>query len=305
MTSEQASPTANGFDHAVDALVNAVNQKCSRIVVGLDSDYERFPDFLKSSSPATRQFEFNRAILDSLADVVAAVKLQVAFYECLGPSGLEAYARSVEYARSLGLFVIGDVKRGDIGSTAEAYAQAHFGGFGQADALTVNPYFGADGIRPFLRYCESNGKAIFVLIRTSNPSAKDLQDLACGSVPLFQQVGKRVQEWGRPYVGTSGYSLVGGVVGATYSEEARQLRDALPHTFFLVPGFGAQGAAARDVACCFDADGNGAVVNSSRSIIFAYETERRAVSSVGQIARCAHRAASRMRDEINDAVCGR
>ncbi|MFO7956829.1 MAG: orotidine-5'-phosphate decarboxylase [Candidatus Brocadiia bacterium] len=223
---------------------------------------------------------FNRAVVDAVAEHAVAVKPQVAFYERLGCDGMRAYAETIRYARDRDLLVIGDVKRNDIASTAAAYAAAHLGGTGDgqpaaddfhADAITINPYLGADGVRPFLEAASAAGRGLFVLVKTSNPSSVDMQDLDTGGASVYERVADLVEQWGEPFRGDSGYSLLGAVVGATFPGELAALRERMPHTPFLVPGFGAQGGGVEDVVPAFDVNGTGAVVNSSRGIIFAWE----------------------------------
>jgi orotidine-5'-phosphate decarboxylase len=250
---------------------------------------------------------FNREIIDSVADIVPAVKPQIAMYERFGPDGITAYWKTVNYAKTQGMFVIGDIKRGDISSTAEAYA-AHLSGVSiggehfdpwNTDAITVNPYLGSDGIEPFIAAAKAHDKAIFVLAKTSNPSSSELQDLELAGEPgaparlLYRVVGDLIEKWGADSVGAYGYSRVGAVVGATHREIGEKLRAALPHTFFLVPGYGAQGATAEDLKGFFDKNGRGCIVNSSRGIIAAWQKSEGA--SVGGAAR---KAALAMRDEL-------
>lgn len=271
-----------------DRLMDAIARKKSQVVVGLDPRLERLPAELKPApeggdlTPAAcaeAVVEFNRRVIGAVAEFAVAVKPQIAFYERLGSRGVRAYAETIRLARAAGLLVIGDVKRNDIASTAAAYAAAHLGPpDGQppdsdlaADAVTVNPYLGADGIRPFLQSAAAAGGGLFALVKTSNPSSADVQDVECEGRPLFERVGELVEGWGAEHRGQSGYSLLGAVVGATYPEELARLRRLMPHAPFLVPGYGAQGGGAADAAPAFDADGLGAVVNSSRGVIFAWQ----------------------------------
>jgi len=308
--------------HFADRVCAAVNAKGSPVVVGLDSRPEGLPPGLLSDCKAkygdTPQavgeafWCFNRGIIDALHDLVPAVKPQLAFYERYGMAGLKAYARTAAYAREAGLLVIADGKRNDIGSTASAYAEAFLGASGpsgepvpgdfDADALTVNAYLGSDGVQPFIDCAARHGRGVFVLVRTSNPSAADVQDLDIDGRPLFEHVGALVESWGEDGRGQNGYSHVGAVVGATWPEQTARLRALMPHTLFLVPGYGAQGATAADVARCFDARGHGALVNASRSIIFAWRSgsnhERYSETEYGAAAR---EAALRMGDDIREA----
>lgn len=304
--------------HFADRVCAAVDAKGSPVVVGLDPRPESLPPHLLSDCKGefgdTPQavgeafWRFNRGIIDSLHGVVPAVKPQLAFYERYGIAGLKAYARTAAYAREAGLLVIADGKRNDIGSTASAYAEAFLGasqapgepvtGDFAADALTVNAYLGRDGVQPFVDCAARHGRGVFVLVRTSNSSAADVQDLEVDGRPLFEHVGAMVESWGEGGRGQNGYSHVGAVVGATWPEQAARLRALMPHTLFLVPGYGAQGATAADVARCFDARGHGALVNASRSIIFAWRSKDYAETDYGAAAR---EAAQCMTDDIHDA----
>lgn len=257
-----------------DRLVDAVERKSSCVVAGLDPRVDALPDEFRSRAARSRAdaaqaiLDFNLKVLDAVAPHCVAVKPQSAFYEALGWEGVKAYAETVRASRERGLLVIGDVKRGDIGSTAEAYAEGHMDLF-ESDSVTVNPYLGIDGIAPFLKRAEA-GKGVFVLVKTSNPSSVELQDLESGGRPIYEHVAALVHKWGEKSVGRSGYSAAGAVVGATFPEAAAKLRGMMPRAIFLVPGYGAQGATAQDCRASFDAKGRGAVVNSSRGIIFAY-----------------------------------
>lgn len=308
--------------HFADRLCAAVDSKGSPVVVGLDPRPESLPPHLLSACRLefgdTAQavgeafWRFNRGIVDAVHDVVPAVKPQLAFYERYGIAGLKAYTRTAAYAREAGLLVIADGKRNDIGSTASAYAEAFLGvtqvsdgpvpGDFTADALTVNPFLGRDGIQPFVDSAVRHGRGVFVLVRTSNPSAADVQDMQVGERPLFEHVGALVERWGEDSRGTSRYSCVGAVVGATWPEQAARLRQLMPHTLFLVPGYGVQGATAADVARCFDARGHGALVNASRSIIFAWRSAQCAGRyGESEYAAAAREAAQRMGEDIRKA----
>lgn len=223
--------------------------------------------------------EFNIQIIDLITPRIGIVKPQIAFYELYGWWGVWAYAETVKYAKQKGLIVIGDVKRGDVPSTAEAYADAHIGEVRigdiveapfAADAITVNPYLGTDSLLPFLQTAKRYNKGIFVLVKTSNPGSGEFQDLPCSGKKLHEIIAQKTHEWGRDFIGKEGYSSVGAVVGATYSHEMEVLRNIMPSAYFLVPGYGAQGATAKDIAPCFSPDGLGAVINASRSILYAY-----------------------------------
>jgi orotidine-5'-phosphate decarboxylase len=215
-------------------------------------------------------------LMDSLSDIIPAVKFQSAYYELLGPAGAITLQQSMAYAKSLGMAVILDAKRNDIGSTAKAYAEAYLGNTHyNADALTVNGYLGTDGIKPFVEICRNKGKGIFILVKTSNPSSGELQDLSlAGGMTVYEKMAQLVNGWGSDIIGEHGYSSIGAVAGATYPEELRQLRDIMPKAMLLVPGYGAQGGGAEDVKHGFDKKGNGAIVNSSRGLMCAWKSEK-------------------------------
>ncbi len=265
------------LEHFADRLRAAVEEKGSPIVVGLDPRLELLPPSLRpddtrisQDEAAERLLAFNRRLLSIVAPLVPCVKPQAAFYERYGAPGFAAYVETVREARRLGLIVIGDIKRGDIGSTAAAYAEGHLGGEIPTDCVTVNPYLGRDGIEPFLKVAEREGRGIFLLVKTSNPSSGELQDLRAPEEPIYERVAAYVRERGAELAGECGDSLLGAVVGATYPEEAGRLRGLMPQATILVPGYGAQGGGASDTLPSFRADGTGAVVNSSRGIIHAY-----------------------------------
>lgn len=265
--------------HFADRLCHAIRDKQSCVVVGLDPRPEQLPPDIRPApdSPcelvAERIRLFNRQVIETVAPHAVAVKPQIAFYEALGPAGFSAYLDAIAFARARGLLVIGDIKRGDVGSTAEAYARAHLGPDG-ADAVTVNPYLGSDSLQPFIRAARANERGLFALVKTSNKSATEIQDLKVDGEPLCHHVARLVEKLGAQDIGECGYSLLGAVVGATHPASAAALRKQMPHAFFLVPGYGAQGGSARDCAPNFLPDGLGAVVNSSRGIIFAWSAER-------------------------------
>lgn len=266
-------------NNIIDVLETAVERKNNPTVAGLDPRLEYLPDSLKrlatgKESAVKAILEFNCRIIDGIKDVVPAVKIQSAFYEMYSHYGVWAMEKTAEYAKRNGLMTMADVKRNDIGATAEAYARA-FLSDELYDFITVNPYPGYDGIKPFVDACEKNGKGIFVLARMSNPSAAQLQNLITeNGEPLYIRVGELIKEWGARSIGKRGYGYVGAVVGATSPDEARALRKRFSSVFFLVPGYGAQGGSGKDAAAAFDDNGNGAIVNNSRGIIAAYLTDR-------------------------------
>lgn len=297
-----------------DRLIEAIAQKQNPTVAGLDPKLDFIPAFIKEASfskygctlegAADALLTFNKGLIDALCDVVPAVKPQCAYYELYGWPGVKALHDTIAYAKEKGLFVITDGKRNDIGTTMEAYAAAHLGTvavenetlepFG-GDALTVNGYLGSDGINPLLNICKERDKGIFVLVKTSNRSSGEFQDQQISDQTIYRTMGNMCEHWGEDSHGKYGYSAVGAVVGATYPAQLGELRAALPHTFFLVPGYGAQGGGAKDVAPAFDEDGRGAIINSSRAIMCAYKKDG---YTQEQFAEAARAEAVRMRDEI-------
>jgi len=257
-----------------DLLIDQIKQK-SPICVGLDPDPSKIPSYLLRDYSLTNAIlRFNQEIIDAVADLVPVIKPQVAYYEKMGIDGLKALKITIEHARKQGLIVIADGKRNDIGSTSDAYADAFLktGSDFESDALTVNPYLGSDGILPFVNACSTYNKGLFVLLKTSNPSSGEFQDLKLeNGEMLYERVADYISSWGENIIGESGYSSIGSVVGAYYPEVLYNLRVAHPRQIFLVPGYGAQGATAEDLRCAFDALGGGAIINSSRGIIYAYK----------------------------------
>lgn len=275
----------------IDCLLKKIKETKNPTVVGLDPAYGMIPAYIreemlehygKTPKAVSEMFlAFNKAIIDQVWDLIPAVKPQIAMYERYGLEGLSAYIKTIEYAKKKGLVIIGDIKRGDISSTAEAYA-AHINGveiegesydLWKEDYITVNPYFGVDGIKPFLVPCVEKDKGIFILVKTSNPGSGELQDRMIEGEPLYCRVADLVSKWGEEAMGTMGYSKVGAVVGATHKEQGIALRKRMPHTFFLVPGYGAQGGTGADLKGYFDKDGLGIIVNSSRGITSAYQKD--------------------------------
>lgn len=269
-------------DNFADRLLKAIAQKGSPACVGVDPVFEKLPAECRPAGASEAQKlgairDWCLALLDAVGPIVPAVKPQSAYFEAYGAAGAAVYFEVVREARKRGLIVIGDVKRNDIGSTAQAYAAGHLGRDDSADAVTVNGYLGADGIQPFIDTAAATGRGLFVLVRTSNPSGAAVQDFAdAAGRKLYEHVADQVRAIGdQPaLVGRGGYSCVGSVVGATWPQEARALRERMPRQIFLVPGFGAQGATAEDCAASFKADGTGAIVNASRSVIFAHADKK-------------------------------
>lgn len=254
----------------MDRLYNDVHKK-GPVCVGLDTQLSFLPEYLKNkdASAGERIFEFNRRIIDAVYEEAGCFKVQIACYEALGLDGMKAFADTLRYARGRGSVVISDVKRGDISSTAAQYAQGHFTGDFETDIITVNAYMGEDAVSPYYPYLEK-GKGLFALVKTSNPSSGDFQDLDFGCMTLYQRMAERVSAWGEKFVGESGFSAVGAVVGLTYPEQFESVRGFLKHTFLLIPGYGAQGGTGRDIAVFFR-DGVCGAVNSSRGLITAHK----------------------------------
>lgn len=299
---------------SMDKLIKKIVKLKNPTVVGLDPKLEYVPEYIKEKAfkkygntlkaAAKALLEFNIGLIDALCDIVPAVKPQCAYYEMYGYQGVKTLYKTIEYAKKKGMYVITDGKRNDIGTTMEAYATGHLGktmvngtkrvGF-PGDCLTVNGYLGTDGIKPLLGVCDEYDKGIFVLVKTSNPSSGELQDQKVGDKAVYEIMGDMCEAWGQEHMGEYGYSAVGAVVGATYPQQLEELRTRLPHTFFLVPGYGAQGGAAKDVSFAFDKNGLGAIVNSSRGIICAYKTEG---CDEKDYAKAARREAVKMRNNI-------
>ena len=276
----------------INKLINKIQKTKAPIVVGLDPMLSYVPEHIQKKAfaeygetlegAAETIWQFNKEIVDKTYDLIPAVKPQIAMYEQFGIEGLKAYKKTVDYCKSKDLVVIGDIKRGDIGSTSAAYAVGHLGkvqvgsktyaGFDE-DFATVNPYLGSDGVKPFIDVCKQENKGLFILVKTSNPSSGEFQDQKIDGKPLYELVGEKVAQWGEEHMGESGYSYVGAVVGATYPEQGEILRKVMPKSFILVPGYGAQGGKGKDLVHFFNEDGLGAIVNSSRGIIAAYKQE--------------------------------
>ena len=304
----------------INKLIANIKKTNAPIVVGLDPMLNYVPEHVQKKAfaeygetlegAAEAVWQFNKAIVDATYDLIPAVKPQVAMYEQFGVPGMAAYEKTVSYCQEKGLVVIGDIKRGDIGSTSEAYAVGHLGhvqvgsksyaGFHE-DFATVNPYLGSDGVKPFIKVCKEEKKGIFVLVKTSNPSSGEFQDRLIDGRPLYELVAEKVVEWGADCMDGT-YSNVGAVVGATYPEMSKILRKLMPHTYFLVPGYGAQGGTAKDLANCFNEDGLGAVVNSSRGIIAAYKQEKYANYGEEAFADASRAAVEDMVADIKEAL---
>lgn len=314
-------------------MINTLTEKIKKleapIVVGLDPTMKLVPESVKKKAfeeygetlkgAAEAILAYNKGIVDAVCDLIPAVKPQIAMYEQFGIEGLIAFQKTVAYCKEKGLVVIGDIKRGDIGSTSEAYAVGHLGqvqvgntmcrGFAE-DFVTVNPYLGSDGVQPFIKVCREEKKGIFVLVKTSNPSSGEFQDRlvlpkdeanAEAARPLYEIVGEKVAEWAADCMGEE-YSYVGAVVGATYPEMGKILRQIMPKSYILVPGYGAQGGKGKDLKHFFDKDGLGAIVNSSRGIIAAYQQEKYAKYGEGNFADAARAAVLDMKEDIRTSI---
>lgn len=299
-------------------LIEKIAQMQNPSVVGLDSLLDYIPQHIKDEkfeqygntfdAAAQAILEYNKAIIDEICDIVPAIKPQAAYYELYSWQGMWALCETVKYAQEKGMVIIMDGKRNDIGSTMQAYAKAHLGvtdlngeaasAFG-SDMLTVNGYLGSDGIEPLLPICDEKDRGIFVLVKTSNPSSGELQDQKIGDKSIYETMGRMCEQWGSKTENHYGYSRVGAVVGATYPEQLAEMRQKMPHTFFLVPGYGAQGGGAKDVAGAFDANGLGAVVNSSRAILTAW---KKAGTDGHDFAQQARKAALAMKEDIMSVV---
>ncbi len=303
---------------SLDALLEGIARTQNPTVAGLDPKLDFVPEYIKQKAfgeygetlegAAKAILEYNKGLIDALCEIVPAVKPQAAYYEMYGTEGVKALYETQKYAKSKGMYVITDGKRNDIGTTMEAYAVAHLGKVKvgnnefcpfEGDALTVNGYLGTDGIKPLIDVCNKYDKGIFVLAKTSNPSSGELQDKLIDGMPVYEMMGRMCENWGKDLMGKYGYSGVGIVAGATYPEQIAELRAKLTNTFFLIPGYGAQGASAKDISAAFDKNGLGGIVNSSRGIMCAYKKES---CDEKDYAGAAYREAVRMRDEIMSFV---
>lgn len=303
----------------INKLVKKIEEMNAPIVVGLDPMLDYIPEHIlrkayeekgeNMEGAAEAVWQYNKGIIDATYDIIPAVKPQIAMYEQFGIEGLIAFKKTVDYCKEKGLVVIGDIKRGDIGSTSAAYATGHLGkvtiggkdyrGFNE-DFITVNPYLGSDGIKPFIDVCRQEDKGLFILVKTSNPSSGEFQDQLVDGKPLYELVGRKVAEWGELHMGSS-YSYIGAVVGATYPMMGKILREIMPKTYILVPGYGAQGGKAEDLAPYFNKDGLGAIVNSSRGIIAAYKQKGYEKFGAEAYADASRQAVIDMREDLRQA----
>ena len=304
----------------IQKLISNIQKTKAPIVVGLDPMLNYIPQQVKDKAfqefgetlegAAEAIWRYNKEIVDCTYDLIPAVKPQIAMYEQFGIEGMKAFKKTVDYCKSKGLVVIGDVKRGDIGSTSAAYATGHLGkvqvgsktysAFDE-DFATVNPYLGSDGIKPFIEVCKEEKKGLFILVKTSNPSSGEFQDQLINGKPLYEMVGEKVAQWGEECMGDQ-YSYIGAVVGATYPEMGKVLRKVMPKSYILVPGYGAQGGKGADLVHFFNEDGLGAIVNSSRGIIAAYKQEKYAKFGAEHFGEASRAAVEDMVADINQAL---
>ena len=308
----------------INKLVDKITKTQAPIVVGLDPMMKFIPEHIKTAAfkeygetlagAGEAIWQYNKAIVDATYDLIPAVKPQIAMYEQFGIEGLIAFKKTVDYCKAKDLVIIGDVKRGDIGSTSEAYAVGHLGkvtvgsnqyyGFDE-DFATVNPYLGSDGIKPFVNVCKEENKGLFILAKTSNPSSGEFQDRLVDGKPLYEVVAEKIAEWGADHMGSCGYSYIGAVVGATYPEMGKALRKVMPKSYILVPGYGAQGGKGKDLVHFFNEDGLGAIINSSRGIIAAYQQEAYAKFGAENFAEASRQAVLDMQADIAQALAQR
>ena len=301
----------------IDKLIERIKETNNPTVMGLDPRYEMLPECIKSKYPQDLEgaskaiTEFNKQLIDATYDIIPAVKPQIAFYEMYGVPGMKAFEETCRYAKEKGMIVIADIKRGDIGSTAQGYSNAFLGRttvgetshtIYDVDFVTVNPYMGTDCVKPFIEDCKKYNKGIFILVKTSNPSSGELQDLKLeNGQEVYMEVTELVEKWGEELRGKYGYSSIAAVVGATYPEQLEQIRKAAPHTYFLIPGYGAQGGKASDIALGFDSNGLGGIVNASRSLMCAYKSGE---WKEQEFAKATRAEALRMKEELNNAIKG-
>ena len=305
--------------NAMDKLIEKIKETNNPTVIGLDAKYEMIPDFIKIKydNSLTRDLvsilEFNKKLIDVTYDIIPAVKINVAFYEMYGLNGMKVFEETCKYAKERNMIVMADIKRGDIGNTAKAYSNAFLGktlidgreeAIYDVDFVTLSPYMGTDSIKPFVEDCVKYGKGAFIIVKTSNPSSDELQDLRLETgEEVYTKVINLVEEWGKDLVGKYGYSSISAVVGATYPKQLENLRKIALHTFFLIPGYGAQGGKAEDIALGFDQNGIGGIVNSSRGLMCAYKSDKwKDIFTKEEFDKATRQEAIRMRDELNNAI---
>ena len=306
--------------NAIDKLIEKIKETNNPTVMGLDPRYDMIPEVVRKKYTNDLEgiskaiLEYNKELIDNTYDIIPAIKPQLAFYEMFGIEGMKAFKETCKYAKEKGMIVIADAKRGDIGSTAKGYSNAYLGQtpiaeekisvFDNIDFITVNPYLGVDSIKPFVEDCAEYGKGIFVLVKTSNPSSGELQDLKLeNGETVYEHVANLVEEWGEELRGKYGYSSVSAVVGATYPQQLKGIREKAPHTYFLIPGYGAQGGKANDIALGFDSNGLGGIVNASRSLMCAYKSDKwKEKFNEKEYGKATRAEALEMREILNNAI---
>lgn len=303
----------------IDILIDKIKETNNPTVIGVDTRYDMVPDCVKAKygtdikGMCSAMLEYSKALIDATYDIIPAVKLQSAYFEMYGVDGIRVLKTMIDYCKEKGMVVMVDAKRGDIGSTSKGYSNAYLGknevdgektGIFDTDFLTVNPYMGSDCVMPFVEDCKEYNKGIFVLVKTSNKSSGEIQDLITeDGETIYTKVGKLVEKWGEECRGEYGYSSVSAVVGATYPKQLKELRELMPHTYFLIPGYGAQGGKAEDIALGFDSNGLGGIVNATRSLMCAYKSDLwKDKFSEEDYAKATRAEAIRMRDELNSAI---
>ena len=304
------------MENAIDRLINKIKETDNPPVIAIDPKYDMLPECIKSKYGKTLEdiskaiLEFNKEIIDNTYDIIPAVKINIAFYEMYGIEGMKVFEDTCKYAKEKEMVVIADIKRGDIGSTAQSYSNAFLGktkigekevSIFDVDFVTVNPYMGTDCVKPFIDDCKKYNKGIFVLVKTSNPSSGELQDKKIeGGEKIYIEVAKLVENWGKDLIGENGYSSISAVVGATYPNQLKEIRKIAPHTYFLIPGYGAQGGKAEDIALGFDENGLGGIINASRSLMYAYKSEKwKDKFEESQYGKATRAEAIRMKEELN------
>lgn len=305
--------------NVLDILIKKIKETGNPTVMGLDPRYEMLPKCVTDKYPLTLEgvskaiIEYNKALIDATHDIIPAIKPQIAFYEMYGIPGMQAFSETCSYAKQKGMIVIADIKRGDIGSTAQGYSNAYLGktkigdleqSIYDIDFVTVNPYMGTDCVKPFIDDCKKYDKGVFILVKTSNPSSGELQDLKLeNGQEVYKRVINLVENWGSDLIGENGYSSIAAVVGATYPKQLQELRELAPHTFFLIPGYGAQGGRPEDIALGFDKNKLGGIVNASRSLMCAYKSDKwKNEYKEEDYAKATRAEAIRMRDELNSVL---
>lgn len=309
------------MEKAIDKLIKKIKETQNPTVIGLDPRYEMLPQCVTSKYTQDLEgaskaiIEYNKALIDATYDIIPAIKPQIAFYEMFGIEGMKAFKETCKYAKQKGMIVIADIKRGDIGSTAQGYSNAFLGktktgekeeSIFDVDFVTINPYMGTDCVKPFIEDCKKYGKGVFILVKTSNPSSGEIQDLKTeNGEEIYTKVAQLVEKWGEELRGEYGYSSIAAVVGATYPEQLKQIRETAPHTYFLIPGYGAQGGKAEDIALGFDDKGLGGIINASRSLMCAYKSDRwKGQFDETEYAQATRAEALRMKEELNKAIQG-